>query len=280
MSNYEGCFYDDGSTFTREDNYDGNNMTPEVCMTICGQSSKTYAVLKAGTQCYCIDTLPTFDDTIADSLCGIPCSGKPGLDCGGIEYVSIYEAQGTYSTPSFTLTIPTTVNLGENVSFSVSSLPESDYSIDFGNGQTLRSFKPDMYFIFLTAGKFNVRATATTSQYGEPMSVSSEVEVEVKVPTVSSLLCPSAVENGEEVECTLDVIQSSNADMNLDFFGGIAAKSDSVKGTLIMVLFLSPYHTIPYHTIPYHTIPYHTIPYHTIPYHTIPYYTIPHHTIP
>ena len=285
----------------REDFYDGDNMTPEVCTTLCGQSLMTYALLKAGTQCYCADALPSVGDNIADNLCGRPCSGKPGLKCGGTKHVAVYKALGTYATPTFTLTIPTTVNLGENVSFSVSALPESDYTIDFGNGQTMRSFQTDMFFAFPTAGKFMVRASATTSEYGEPVLVSAETEVEVKVPVVSSLVCPSAVETSEEFECTLNLIQSSNADFTLDFFGGIATSSDSVAGTYIVITmqcntilsiaipgnnllcgygYTIPYHTIPYHTIPYHTIPYHTIPYHTIPYHTIPYHTIPYHTIP
>jgi hypothetical protein len=238
-------------------------MTPEVCTPICAQSGTTYAYLKAGTQCYCGNTLPDSAGNIAENLCGIPCSGKPGLSCGGIDYVAVYQTLGTYNIPAFTLTIPTTVNLGENVSFSVSPLPESDYSIDFGNGQTMRSFKTDMFFAFLTAGKFNVRASAVTSEYGEPVSVSAGTEIEVKVPVVSSLRCPPAVEISEEFECTLDVIQSSNADFTLDFFGGIATKSDSAKGMYAMIVMGIPYHTIPYHSIPYH-IPYHTIPYHTI----------------
>ena len=214
----------------REDMYDGDNMTPEVCTTLCGQSSVKYALLKGGTQCYCADTLPSVGEDIADNLCDQPCSGKPGLKCGGIKQVAVYEAKGTYSTPTFTLTIPTTVNLGENVSFSVSALPENDYTIDFGNGQTMRSFTTDMFFAFPTAGKFVVRASATTSEYGEPVLVSAETEVEVKVPVVSSFVCPSAVETTEEFECTLDLIQSSNADLTLDFFSGIATKSDSVTG--------------------------------------------------
>ena len=219
----------------REDFYDGDNMTPEVCTTLCGQSLMTYALLKAGTQCYCAETLPSVGDNIADNLCGQPCSGKPGLKCGGTKHVAVYKALGTYATPTFTLTIPTTVNLGENVSFSVSALPESDYTIDFGNGQTMRSFQTDMFFAFPTAGKFMVRASATTSEYGEPVLVSAETEVEVKVPVVSSLVCPSAVETSEEFECTLNLIQSPNADFTLDFFGGVATSSDSVAGTYIVI---------------------------------------------
>ncbi len=253
-------------------------MSPEVCTTLCGQSSMTYAFLKAGTQCYCAAALPISNE-VPENLCGIPCSGKAGLSCGGIGHVAIYEAKGTYNIPTFTLTIPATVNLGENVSFSVSPLPESDYSIDFGNGQTMRSFKTDMFFAFLTAGTFKVRASAMTSEYGEPVSVSAEAVVEVKVATVSSLVCPSAVETQEEFECTLDVIQSSNADFTLDFFGSIATKSDSVKGMCVMMQMTAvdiaiPYHIV-YHTIMYQIIPCqttcHTIPRHTKQYHTIPY---------
>ena len=240
-------------------------MSPEVCTTLCGQSSMTYAFLKAGTQCYCAAAAP-ISNTVPEHLCGIPCSGKAGLSCGGIGHVAIYEAKGTYNIPTFTLTIPATVNLGENVSFSVSPLPESDYSIDFGNGQTMRSFKTDMFFAFLTAGTFKVRASAMTSEYGEPVSVSAEAVVEVKVATVSSLVCPSAVETQEEFECTLDLIQSSNADFTLDFFGSIATKSDSVKGMCVMTDCCRYCDTVPYR-IPYYNVPDHTMPNH-MPYHT------------
>jgi hypothetical protein len=225
----------------------------------------TYAFLKAGTQCYCAAAV-SISNTVPEHLCGIPCSGKAGLSCGGIGHVAIYEAKGTYNIPTFTLTIPATVNLGENVSFSVSPLPESDYSIDFGNGQTMRSFKTDMFFAFLTAGTFKVRASAMTSEYGEPVSVSAEAVVEVKVATVSSLVCPSAVETQEEFECTLDLIQSSNADFTLDFFGSIATKSDSVKGMCVMIDCCRYCDTVPYR-IPYYNVPDHTMPNH-MPYHT------------
>ena len=236
--NYKGCFEDTGG-LTRQDTYDGDNMTPEACTTLCGQNSLTYAYLKAGTQCYCLNAMPSAAGAnIADNLCDIPCSGKPGLSCGGIDHVDVYDASGSYSVPTFTLTIPATVNIGENVSFSVSALPESDYLIDFGNGQTMRSFKTDMFFTFLAAGIYKVRASAMTSEYGEPMFVTAEADVEVKVPIVSSLVCPPAVETSEEFECTLELTQTSNADYTLDFFAGIATKSDSAKGMLVVIVLL------------------------------------------
>lgn len=213
--------------------YDGDDMTPEICTTLCGQSSKFYALLKAGTQCFCDNAEPSSGTgVIADNLCGTPCSGKPGLSCGGIGYFAVYSVsvESIYNTPSFSLTIPAKVNLGANVSLSVSPLPESDYSVDFDNGMTIRSFKTDMYFAFLTPGKFNVRAWSMTSEHGEPALVSAETEVEVVVPVVASLVCPSAVEAQEEFECSFDVIQSSDAQFTLDFFGTISTRTDSVKG--------------------------------------------------
>ena len=210
-------------------------MTPEICTTLCAPRS-IYAYLKAGTQCFCSNAVPVTvaGATIAENLCGVPCSGKPGLFCGGVDYVSVYKGKGSYSPPSFDLTIPSAVNLGENVSFSVSPLPESDYHIDFGNGQTMRSFKPSMYFVFATAGKFTVRATAMTSGYGEPVQVSAEVVVEVKVPVVASLVCPTAVESGEEFECAFGLVQSPNAALALDFFGGVTTKTDTIKGACVV----------------------------------------------
>ncbi|XP_028406520.1 polycystin-1-like isoform X2 [Dendronephthya gigantea] len=230
--NYEGCFKSP-SSLSREDAYDGDNMTPEVCTTLCAQRA-THAYLKAGTQCFCSNAVPPTaqGETIAENLCGVPCSGKPGLFCGGVEYVSVYKGKGSYSPPSFALTIPSAVNLGENVSFSVSPLPESDYHIDFGNGQTMRSFKSNMFFVFATAGKFTVRATAMTSGYGEPVEVSAEVLVQVKVPVVASLKCPTAVETNEEFECVFDLVQSPNAALTLDFFGGVATVTDTIQETL------------------------------------------------
>ena len=231
-------------------------MSPEVCATLCGQNSMTYAYLKAGTQCYCANTFPasSLGQNVADNLCAIPCSGKPGLSCGGIAHVAVYDARRTYSVPAFTLTIPATVNIGENVSFSVSPLPESDYSIDFGNGQTMRSFTADMFFTFLTAGTFKVRASAMTSQYGELMPVSAEADVDVKAPVVSYVVCPPAVEAQEEFECSMDLIQSPNADITVDFFGGVATITNTVLGMYEVC------NTIPHNTTQHHTILCHTAP--------------------
>lgn len=233
--NYLGCFkHQNEVELHRENLYFGDTMTPEVCTTLCGRSGNLFAHLKAGTQCYCSALPPpaSSGDNIAENLCDVPCSGKPGLSCGGIGYAAVYSALKTsdYVYPSFTLTIPSVVNLGENVSFSVSALPESNYFIDFGNGDTMRSRKTDMFYTFATAGKFTVRASSVTSEYGEPSFVSAEAEVLVKLPLVATLVCPPTVETNEEFECTLDVIQSSNVGLSLDFFDGIPPESDLIKG--------------------------------------------------
>lgn len=219
-------------------------MTPEICTKICGEKgSRQYALVKAGTQCFCGVELPsvTVDEVIHDALCSIPCPGNPGLPCGGVEHVAVYEVKGT-SSSAFKLTTPAKVNVFTNFSFSVSELPEKDYFVDFGNGAALRSSETLMHYAFPSPGKYNVHAWSKTGSYGEPVLVFSASEVEVFVPISASWQCPPAVETSQTFECTLDVLQGSDSNFNVDFYDGKATLTGAIYGgcrLIFLIIFLT-----------------------------------------
>ena len=188
-------------------------------------------MVKAGTQCFCGTALPdvTAGEVIDDALCSIPCSGNPGLSCGGIDYVAVYEVKGTFS-PALTLTIPAKVNVFTNFSLGVTQLPEDDYFVDFDNGVVLRSSETSMNFAFPLRGKYNVHAWSKTGEHGGPVLVSSIAAVEVVTPVSISVQCPPAVETSESFNCTMNVFQSSDEEFTLNLYDGKAAIFGTIGG--------------------------------------------------
>ena len=206
-------------------------MTPGICTRLCGEAGKQYAMVKAGTQCFCGTALPDVaaGEVIDDALCSVPCSGNPGLSCGGIDYVAVYEVKGTFS-PALTLTIPAKVNVFTNFSLGVTQLPEDDYFVDFDNGVVLRSPKTSMNYAFQSSRKYNVHAWSKTGEHGGPVLVSSIAAVEVVTPVSISVQCPPAVETSESFNCTMNVFQSSDEEFTLNLYDGKAAIFGTIGG--------------------------------------------------
>ena len=215
-------------------------MTPGICTRLCGEAGKQYAMVKAGTQCFCGTALPdvTAGEVIDDALCSISCSGNPGLSCGGIDYVAVYEVKGTFS-PALTLTIPAKVNVFTNFSLGVTQLPEDDYFVDFDNGVVLRSPKTSMNYAFQSSRKYNVHAWSKTGEHGGPVLVSSIAAVDVVTPISISVQCPPAVETLESFNCTMDVFQSSDKEFTLNFYDGKEITPGIITGAFDLSYHLS-----------------------------------------
>lgn len=83
QENY-GCFSsvdiaNDQGTFTYQ--------TPTYCLQKCLEYD--YVALKNGTECYCLNSIPTTDNLSSDS-CVAKCAGYVGLTCGGENSYEVY----------------------------------------------------------------------------------------------------------------------------------------------------------------------------------------------
>ena len=97
---YVGCFLEvqpltGGTAITDA----SDNMTPAVCISKClaSDTTKRYALLKNGNECFCYDETPTkelllFNDVEEEDQCNIDCVGSDLYKCGGTTSVSVYVA--------------------------------------------------------------------------------------------------------------------------------------------------------------------------------------------
>nr|XP_060612931.1 sialate:O-sulfotransferase 1 [Anolis sagrei ordinatus] len=96
---YIGCFDDDprekmmkGAVF-----YDLRKMTISHCQEACAERSYTYAGLEYGAECYCGNKLPV---TVAkQEECNNECKGEKGTICGGVNRLSVYRVEESWSGP-------------------------------------------------------------------------------------------------------------------------------------------------------------------------------------
>ena len=97
---YVGCFqevqpFSGGTTITGAI----DDMTPAVCILKClgSDTTKRYAFLKNGNECFCFDNIPTkglllSNDVEEEDNCNIDCVGSDLYKCGGTTSVSVYVA--------------------------------------------------------------------------------------------------------------------------------------------------------------------------------------------
>ena len=213
-------------------------MTPTACVQLCLEKSLSYAYLRAGHLCFChIDppAPPPGGLVLLENLCSTPCSGNPGLHCGGDAFDAVYEViTPDYVPPAFDLSLPTTVNTFTNFSLSLTELPGNTYMIDFDNGVTMKSTRSLIEFAYPLPGTYRITASAYTSGYYERTLLSVEKDIEVQLGLAATFECTAAVETTETVECILNVQESSQYDYEVDFLNGEAVVTGTLEGRLIV----------------------------------------------
>lgn len=105
---YHGCVQDNVNqqrTFIWQ-NFMETNMTPKMCLDLCGKYGYMAAGLEYGKECYCgdpenINTVGA--QTVPDAQCNVPCVGNASALCGGGSLLTTYFWKGD---PFYTWNFP------------------------------------------------------------------------------------------------------------------------------------------------------------------------------
>ena len=71
-----------------------DDMTPEVCKTICfDQKNFQYAGVQYAKECYCGNDAPPISKLVPKSQCNLPCLGDSSKKCGAVFRMNIYKKE-------------------------------------------------------------------------------------------------------------------------------------------------------------------------------------------
>ena len=62
------------------------------CVTACHVSGMPVSAMKAGSDCYCLEAVPTNHLVPPQERCGVPCAGDSDKICGGHQAMQFYIA--------------------------------------------------------------------------------------------------------------------------------------------------------------------------------------------
>ncbi len=89
---YLGCFRDSDQRDLNASQWDDGQMTPTRCIRSCADNGFEYAGLQYGSQCFCGNSHGRYGRIDANN-CSMPCSGNPGLMCGGTWANSVFRVR-------------------------------------------------------------------------------------------------------------------------------------------------------------------------------------------
>ncbi|KEY68903.1 hypothetical protein S7711_03835 [Stachybotrys chartarum IBT 7711] len=88
---YLGCYAEPSSGRALDKVKSDNAMTPQMCESICAESSYTYAGVEYGKECWCGNVLNANAKSIAESDCTSKCAGDRTQICGGSKKLNLYQ---------------------------------------------------------------------------------------------------------------------------------------------------------------------------------------------
>lgn len=179
---YIGCFKDTPGArqFTvSAGTYDPTTLNPTTCNAECKKWMYRYAGLTEGRFCFCSNHAPTIVAS-PDSLCNEKCPLPSTDSCGGLNYVSAYEADVTmtgfdlsvYNLQSPVVKVETVVFFNLTRDDGPSNI---GYAVDFGDGSGLTPYNDTLMLqrSYATPGEYIVTAqandTATTVIQSNPI---------------------------------------------------------------------------------------------------------------
>ena len=89
---YLGCFRDTDQRDLNGTQWDDGQLTPARCLRSCADNGFEYAGLQYGSQCFCGNSHGRYG-RIDSGSCNMPCSGNPGLMCGGTWANSVFRVR-------------------------------------------------------------------------------------------------------------------------------------------------------------------------------------------
>ena len=93
---YAGCFTDDGGsrTLSAYSNTGNSSMTEEGCVGLCSARGYPYAGAEYGQECWCGNSIGMSGTKVADSDCGLLCTGNSREYCGAGNRLSVWVNSG------------------------------------------------------------------------------------------------------------------------------------------------------------------------------------------
>jgi len=79
--------------------------SPTVCSELCAKTGFAYAGVQYGAECFCGNGAVDTDKKLPDAKCGMPCSGRQDLTCGGYLTMQVYTTGSKPLKPEKTVAV-------------------------------------------------------------------------------------------------------------------------------------------------------------------------------
>ncbi|KAK6346830.1 hypothetical protein TWF696_006937 [Orbilia brochopaga] len=164
---HRDAYQDVGRILTEKQNLPGSTMTPQLCLTTCGDGGYPFAGVEYGSECWCGSKLTYPPPSPSDTpKCETRCKGDSSLTCGGNAAIEIYY-NNNLDTMQVCGLIPDTSCNNIGINFEV-------YSHDFPNDSPGYGYtKFDVEYFNTKAQNQEFEGNGVTSALG-PIYVSTE----------------------------------------------------------------------------------------------------------
>lgn len=218
-------------------NYNASDVSPVLCVNLCGYLSYKYSALQNGNFCLCGNS---YGKHGAVDTCDKPCSGDAKTFCGGEAANNVYNATpfvGRFSIdiPGKSVTLFDRVNL--TITFTNGTVVEPGISVDDGQGTGFSTFSSANTKYSYHALKWGIQTVKARHSVGQDYKTA---KAQVKIASQAKHVkidCPIYVKTTESFKCTVLVYQGTDMQATWRFAQGPSGNY-SLPGTYTSFSFI------------------------------------------